>query len=55
MTIPQLCSSLSQLVGRVASMCGDPTVIPPTGTGIWFMGKIEKLVYGHYGDLGFHA
>jgi hypothetical protein len=35
---------LSQLEGRVISMGGDPTTIPPTGTGIWFVGMILEPI-----------
>lgn len=53
---------LAQLASRVSQMGGDPSKIPPTGTGIWrlppptrveedFMGKVETLIYDRFGDF----
>jgi hypothetical protein len=56
---------LSQLVGRVTYMGGHPTLIPPSGTGLWkeplppahpdhehrLVGKIERLSYDRFGDF----
>jgi hypothetical protein len=53
---------LAQLAGRVSQMGGDPSKIPPTGTGIWhlppptrveedFTGKVETLIYDRFGDF----
>ncbi len=54
---------LTQLAGRVSQMGGDPSKIPPTGTGIWhlpppthskdeeYTGKVETLIYDRFGDF----
>lgn len=56
---------LKQLAGRVTFMGGDPAQIPPTFTGIWktpvvhplpepkrrFIGKIDTVLYDHFGDF----
>ena len=56
---------LQQIAGRVKGLGGDPTQIPPSGTGQIpgkgirphreeFAGKIAGLIYDHFGDfLGF--
>jgi Galactose oxidase, central domain len=56
---------LRQIGGRVTYMGGNPTVIPPTSTGIWttkfphpdphgerrFVGKVESVIYDRFGDF----
>ncbi|MGA9893917.1 MAG: hypothetical protein WBQ55_16555, partial [Xanthobacteraceae bacterium] len=53
---------LQQIAGRVKGMGGDPTQIPPSGTGQVpgkgfrphreeFAGKIAGLIYDHFGDF----
>jgi hypothetical protein len=57
---------LDQIEGRVSSMGGDPAQIPPSGTGVIplpappvvhhahtdrYTGKVEGLVYDHFGDF----
>jgi hypothetical protein len=56
---------LRQIGGRVTYMGGNPTVIPPSSTGIWttkfshpqphgerrFVGKVESVIYDRFGDF----
>jgi hypothetical protein len=54
---------LAQVADRVTFMGGNPSQIPPTGTGIWhlppppkhheedFTGKVETLIYDRFGDF----
>ncbi len=56
---------LSQIAGRVTFMGGNPSLVQPSGTGIWkaplphphphgehrFVGKVESLIYDRFGDF----
>jgi kumamolisin len=62
---PVMLRYVEQLAARVSGLGGNPTTIPPTGTGTWpgfgghgphlpppsFSGKIDGIVYDHFGDF----